>query len=397
MDTFDRFSVTVSGATQTKTSSADARARQTSYPDSEFGLVLVSGARKVRLLPMSTLVEVKTSEQQLAELVEHQLLPEGLSHRAGLRLTKRSSALGAPVISPDIALCDVEYWQNDSDGLFWREREAAHRAKTSTATPEHPILSTFAVRTRTVELRTLGDVSEAVAFLEKDSRHMTSVECRGLAKAVVQATMALGGCEEREALGKFSADSKVSAFTGTLPRPDAPRFFRQRATEVRMGKTSMLDPTKVSSIAKTYEQVADVVERWQELDPHVVLPRLEELAERVDALNKASGLRSEHVHRVLFLGHGEDAVFKTSTREWSDGYEYTFGSTHIRASEIERLANVHLGQLKRILPAKVLADMQEKPLETFRSLTAPQKRAVARFCEETIKVRDLDEMIPTLL
>ena len=160
----------------------------------------------------------------------------------------------------------------------------------------------------------------------------------------------------------------------------------------------MLDPSKVEKVASAYEAIADTLEQYSELDPHVVLSRVEELAEKVDTLNKVSGLRSEHAHVAMFLAHGEDALFKTSgALESTDGFEYTFGSTHIRASEIERLANVHLGQLKRVLPTEVIDKLQMDPLKTFRTLTAPQKRAVARFCEETIKVRNMDGTIPNLL
>ena len=81
MDTFDRFWATVSGAaTLTKVSSEDAgdAERQSRYPDSEFGLVVVSGARKARLLPMSTPEELLSSADAAHLLRDNGLVPDRL-------------------------------------------------------------------------------------------------------------------------------------------------------------------------------------------------------------------------------------------------------------------------------------------------------------------------------
>ncbi len=397
MDTFDRFWATVSGAASlTKVSSADAEAteRQARYPDSEFGLVVVSGARKARLFPMSTSEELFESADAAHVMRENGLLPERMLKSAADRMEARARSFqGEGEQEPALA---ASYWDERKDGYFWRERERQHAEKRSSApAPEHPALAEFEVRNRTVSLRKLSDVAEAAKLLRSDGEKMSSAECRGVAKAIVQATMSLCGVGEPEAIAKLS--SGVREYCGTVARPEAPYILREQAKKVREGRSDLLSHDAVSKISAAYDAFADNLGSLAEKPSEEAYADLCKVAEAVDQLNAASGLKATHAHKVVFLPARTRSFFKASAREYSDGYEYTFGSTTVRASELERLVNVNLQPLFRTLGREKVERFRDDPIGTFRSLTEPQKRAVARFCEETVKIRDMDGMVPTLL
>lgn len=397
MDTFDRFWATVSGAASlTKVSSADAEVtgRQARYPDSEFGLVVVSGARKARLFPMSTSEELFESADAAHVMRENGLLPERMLKLAASRMESRARALGGEATG-DLAPASA-YWDERKDGYFWRERERQHAEKRSSApAPDHPVIAQFQVRDRTVELRKLSDVAGAAKLLRSDGEKLSSSECRGVAKAIVRATMTLCGVNEPEAVAKLSHD--VREYCGTVVRPEAAYILRDQARKVLEGKTELLSGAAVSKISEAYNTLADSLDALAEEPPESAYAALCKVAEAVDQLNSASGLKATHAHKVVFLPARTRSFFKASAREYSDGYEYTFGSTTIRASELERLVNVNLQPLFRTLGREKVERFRDDPIGTFRSLTEPQKRAVARFCEETVKIRDMDGMVPTLL
>lgn len=396
MDTFDRFWATVSGAaTLTKVSSEDAgdADRQSRYPDSEFGLVVVSGARKARLLPMSTPEELLSSADAAHLLRDNGLVPDRLLKVAADRMEARARFFRDG--GEDLTEVKVSYWDERKDGFFWRERERAHAEKRSSPAPEHPEIASFTVRNRTVALRKLSDVADASKLLKAEAEKMSSAECRGLAMAIVQGTMALCGIDESTALSKLSGH--VREYCGTVARPEGVYSLRDYAQRVRSGESALLGAEAIQKTSSAYEALADHLLELSEQAPTEAYDALCKVAEAVDTLNEATGLKATHAHRIVFLPAKETSFFKRSAREYSDGYEYTFGSTHIRASELERLANVNLQPLVRILGREKVDQLREDPIRTFRDLTDPQKRAVARYCEETVKIRDMDGMVPTLL
>jgi hypothetical protein len=343
---------------------------------------------------MSTSEELFESADAAHVMRENGLLPERMLKSAADRMEARARTFrGEDEQEPAPA---VSYWDEKKDGYFWRERERQHAEKRSSVpAPEHPALAQFDVRNRTVSLRKLSDVAEAAKLLRSDGEKMSSAECRGVAKAIVQATMSLCGVGEPEAIAKLSGN--VREYCGTVVRPEAPYILRDQAKKVREGRSVLLSYDAVSKISAAYEALADTLGSLAEKPSEEAYADLCKVAEAVDQLNAASGLKAMHAHKVVFLPARTRSFFKASAREYSDGYEYTFGSTTVRASELERLANVNLQPLFRTLGREKVERFRDDPIGTFRSLTEPQKRAVARFCEETVKIRDMDGMVPTLL
>lgn len=401
MNAFDRFCVAsldyVDLDSMEKTSSA-ARSAMEKLPDSEFGLVVVSGTLKSRRFPCYSEEALVKSAACLVSADE--VLPPSMQKIAAKNLHRRYLEFGLEPpnglkkLSGEQALrCSVDWSKvaNEWETLEgYQQLQRMSREKLSSA--DMPVLHSWKIEGNPHEIvvRNLKDVRRAETYLKEHVAKLSSTDRRHMARQVLVSYQKLGfDTSDPRVLQKMS--SVTIEYGGSRVRPEGKTILSDRLKAVDGGWGYVSETSAVEKVSSTYKSII------RELENVSSVEGVEKLASQVDQLDRLYGIDSRVMpaHKALFFSIGErqdEDLVKSS----EDDDAYSFGQTFIREADIKKLPMVSLAPLEAFLGVDVVEELRKDPVGVFKSFPRPQQRMVAKFIEEVV-ISGGRNSIPALL